>query len=343
MLTKRQNFLETIHGGNPDRFVNQFEAFHFLYSPIVVNNGGPRPGEPDKQGAFGVWFSCPEGQPAAYPVHTPDKLVLKDIEHWREYVTEFPKHDYTDEQWAPVVAEANAVDRNEEFVVSFVAPGIFEQCHHLMGVAECLTAFYEYPDEMHELIDYITEWELVEAKEQCDHLHPDAPFHHDDWGFYDSTFLRPEMFDEFFLPAYKKIYDYYRSRGVELIVHHSDSYAATLVPEMIEMGIDVWQGAMLSNDIPALIDQYGGQISFMGGLENSRIDVVEWSSEKIEDEVRRVCEMCGAHYFIPSLCAGDTSSVIPPVFDEATKAIERVNATDFSRILEATKAREAQA
>ena len=27
MLTKRQNLLETIRGGKPDRFVNQYEAF----------------------------------------------------------------------------------------------------------------------------------------------------------------------------------------------------------------------------------------------------------------------------------------------------------------------------
>ena len=27
MLTKRQNLLETIHGGKPDRFVKQYEAF----------------------------------------------------------------------------------------------------------------------------------------------------------------------------------------------------------------------------------------------------------------------------------------------------------------------------
>ena len=46
------------------------------------------------------------------------------------------------------------------------------------------------------------------------------------------------MFEEFILPSYKKIYGYYKSHGVELIVHHSDSYAATLVPYMIDMGID---------------------------------------------------------------------------------------------------------
>ena len=33
MLTPRQNFLETIHGGHPDRFVNQFD---FMENIIVA-------------------------------------------------------------------------------------------------------------------------------------------------------------------------------------------------------------------------------------------------------------------------------------------------------------------
>ena len=76
------------------------------------------------------------------------------------------------------------------------------------------------------------------------------------------------MFDEFLLPAYKKIYGYWKANGVEVIIHHSDSYAADLVPEMIEMGVDVFQGVVGTNNIPELIKQYGGQITFMGGLDN---------------------------------------------------------------------------
>ena len=30
MLTKRQNMLEVIRGGNPDRFVKQYEAIQFI-------------------------------------------------------------------------------------------------------------------------------------------------------------------------------------------------------------------------------------------------------------------------------------------------------------------------
>ena len=58
------------------------------------------------------------------------------------------------------------------------------------------------------------------------------------------------MFEEFIYPAYKDIYGVYKENGADLIVHHSDSYAATLVPYMIDMGISIWQGVMTTNDIP---------------------------------------------------------------------------------------------
>lgn len=46
MLTKRQNLLETIRGGKPDRFVNQFEPFALIMGdPYMSRNmsmGGAR-------------------------------------------------------------------------------------------------------------------------------------------------------------------------------------------------------------------------------------------------------------------------------------------------------------
>ena len=67
------------------------------------------------------------------------------------------------------------------------------------------------------------------------------------------------MFREFIKPAFMKIYGYYKSHGVQVIAHHSDSYAATLVPDMIDMGIDIWQGVMTSNNVPELIRKNCGE------------------------------------------------------------------------------------
>ena len=38
MLTPKQNMLQTIKGGNPDRFVNQFEAIQLLFHPFMMSS-----------------------------------------------------------------------------------------------------------------------------------------------------------------------------------------------------------------------------------------------------------------------------------------------------------------
>ena len=240
MLTKRQNMIETMKvGGHPDRFVNGYEALGLVMgSPFGKRNPNPKPGELNVVNAWGITKSWPKGTPGAFPVHTPDKIVIKDIEEWQKYV-KVPRVKYDAEEWEPFIELYEKVDRNEQFACAYFAPGVFEQCHYLMEIQNCLMAFYEAPDEMHELIDMITQFELDYAAELCKYMKPEGLFHHDDWGSQISTFLSPDMFREFIKPAYMKIYKYYKDHGVQLIVHHSDSYAATLVPDMIDMGIDM--------------------------------------------------------------------------------------------------------
>ena len=322
MLTKRQNLLETIRGGNPDRFVKQYEAFNLLTRyPFSLHNPSPKPGEMNVVNAWGVTRSWPIGTPGAFPVHTPDKIVIKDIEHWRDYL-KVPTVIYDAEEWEPIIAAAEAVDRNEQFVTPGVFPGIFEQCHYLTEIQNCLIAFYEYPDEMHDIIAEITQFELDLASEICKYLKPDALFHHDDWGSQISTFLSPDMFREFIKPAYEKVYGYYKEHGVELIIHHSDSYAATLVPDMIDMGIDIWQGVMTTNNVPELIKEYGGKISFMGGINSASVDFEGWTPEVVAKEVDRACAECGKLYFIPNASQGLPVSTFPGVYQEIDRQID---------------------
>ncbi len=329
MLTKRENLLETIHGGHPDRFVNQYEAFALqMVTPFTLTNPAPKLGEHNIVNAWGVTRSYPIGTPGPFPVHNEETIVCKDITRWKEYV-HAPNVVFSDEDWAPFVKQAEAVDRNDQFVTGYVAPGIFEQCHYLMEIQNCLIAFYEEPECMHELIDYITEWELAYAREMCKHMKPDALFHHDDWGSQVSTFLSPEMFDEFFLDSYKKVYGYYKSHGVEIIVHHSDSYAATLVPDMIDMGVDIWQGVMRSNNISELIKQYGGQISFMGGIDSATVDYEGWTQEVVKERVEEACREFGTLYYIPCTSQGGPMSTYPGVYEAVCQEIDNMSKVMF--------------
>lgn len=236
---------------------------------------------------------------------------------------------FPEEAWAPFVEAANKINRKEQFVAPFAAPGIFEKIHYLMGMEEAMIAFYEEPEAMHELVDFLADYEISAAKEVIDHLHPDALFHHDDWGSQISSFLSPDMFGEFIAPAYKKIYGFWKANGVELIVHHSDSYAANLVPHMIDCGIDIWQGVMSTNDVPALIKKYGGKISFHGGIDNGRVDRVDWTKEKVEAEVRQVVDACGKLYYIPGTTMGGAESTYPGVYDTVTEVINQLSKEKF--------------
>lgn len=328
MLTAKENLREVIRGGNPDRFVNQYEALQFLFHPFVAHNPAPAKGEENVVNAWGVTNSFPADTPGAFPVHTPDKIVVKDIEDWKEYV-HAPALEFSQEEWDMFQAQYEAVDKTKSFTTAFVAPGLFEQTHYLCEISQALMNYITNPDEMHDMIKYLTEWELKLAEGICSHLHPEVLFHHDDWGAERSTFLRPEMFAEFFVEPYKEIYKYYHDHGVEFVFHHNDSYSATLVPYMIEMGIDVWQGCMESNDVPELVKKYGGKISFMGGIDNKSVDFEGWNSEACRKAAVDICESCGNKYFIPCITQGGPGSVYPGAYKALCDEIDKYNAEKF--------------
>jgi hypothetical protein len=320
--------LETIKGGNPDRFVNQYEAVQFLFHPYMIHANSASKGQTNIVNAWGVTNSFPEGVPGAFPVHTKDKIVIKDIENWRDYV-HAPSLKFSDEDWAMFKAQYDAVDTNLSYKAAFIAPGLFEQSHHLSEISNALVYYLTNPDEMHDLIKYLTDWELELAEGICSNLHPDAIFHHDDWGGERSTFMSPDMFADFFVEPYKQIYKYYHDHGVELIFHHADSYAATLVPYMIEMGIDVWQGCMKSNNVPELVKKYGGKITFMGDIDNKEMDFAGWTREDCRKAARRACSSNGSKYFIPCITQGGPGSVYPGAYLALCEEIDKYSEEVF--------------
>lgn len=325
MLTKRQNLLETIKGGSPDRFVNQYEFLN-----IIVE--APLRKRPERGSAvtneWGVTLSWPEEQLGPFPLHDEDHLAIKDITKWRDDI-KIPSLEFSDQQWAPAIEHASAVDRDDKFVTAFFASGTFEMTHYLLGMENAMMNLYEEPEHMHDLIACLTDYEIRYAKQVIERLKPDALFHHDDWGSQVSSFLSPQMFREFYLEPYKKAYGYWKDNGVELIIHHSDSYAANLVPSMIEMGIDIWQGVMTTNNTSELIKKYGGQISFMGDLDSGPLDHPDWDADVIAEHVKKSCATCGKHYFIPCLTQGLNVSSFPGVYDAAGKAIDQMSKEMF--------------
>ena len=124
------------------------------------------------------------------------------------------------------------------------------------------------------------------------------------------------MFEEFFLEPYKRLYGYYKAHGVQLIAHHSDSYAATLVPYMIEMGIDIWQGVMTSNNVPELIQKYGGKISFMGDIDSAKVDYEGWTPKSSPPRWSAPARSAASTTSSPGASQGLPVSTFPGVYQD---------------------------
>ena len=314
MSTPKEIFLELIRpDGQPERQLRQYEALHMcLTDPCNTYLRGNRKRGTTSKDRWGTTILFPEDAPGPMPDTREGLAVCPDITRWRETVHAPDLEAACTEGWEACRAEARAACGPDHLLAGFMGTGIFEQCHFLMGFEDTLTNLYAHPDEMHALIDYITEYRLTYVRMLIDNLQPDVIFSHDDWGTKNALFMKPEMWREFFKEPYRRFYGYIRSRGV-IAIHHADSYLVPIVDDMAEIGIQVWQGVLPENDIPALQRHLNGRLTLMGGF-GAAIDRKDAAPEEIltyaRDVLRRDCP--GGH-FIPSITYGLAGTVYPHV------------------------------
>ena len=327
MQTPKEIFQELLKpNGRPERVLKQYEALHMcLNDPINTYLRGNRRRGSVSRDRWGTTISFPADAPGAIPVHTDDLTVCPDVTHWEETVHAPDLAVSCTAGWEDCRAAARAAAGEEKLLAGFMGTGIFEQCHFLMGFENTLTALYEHPDEMHRLIDYITDYRLGYVKLLIDNLHPDVIFSHDDWGTKDALFMHPDMWRAFFKEPYRRFYGYIRSRGC-IAIHHADSYLVPIVDDMAEIGIQVWQGVLPENDIPALQRHLQGKLVLMGGI-GAAIDRSDATAGDVCDYTRRTLRACcpGGH-FIPSITYGLPGAVYPHIDRYIDETIDAYNA-----------------
>jgi hypothetical protein len=331
MLSIRENFLETIkRDGSPDRLVNQWEALEVIpFDPYFTRQTPPMERGGTCKNNWGITMVWPGDQPAAAPYHTEETIVIKDITAWRDQFAQ-PDFDFTAEDWADSKAAAERIDKGERVSTALMIGGLFERLHGLMGFEGALTSLIEFPEPYEELCEAIGEIRIREAEQKIEHLNPEMILFHDDWGMKTNLFMRPKHWRRFIKPHYVKLFKLCHDAGV-IVMHHADSFLEPLAEDLIEIGIDVWQGTLPENDIPKLQEQFAGRLTMMGGLDASLVDREDASEETIRGEARRACAAYGpAGHFIPSMTYGGPNIGIYPNVDAiVTDEIAKYNAETY--------------
>jgi uroporphyrinogen-III decarboxylase len=137
--------------------------------------------------------------------------------------------------------------------------------------------------------------------------------------------MSPEVWREFIKPNYVKAYGYLKSKGI-IIMHHADSFMEPIVEDMVELGIDIWQGVLPQNDIVKIQKQLKGRMALMGGLDAAIVDREDSTEREIRSHVRAALEKYapGGH-FIPCITYGGPGTIYPQGDRFINDEIDRYN------------------
>jgi uroporphyrinogen-III decarboxylase len=121
-------------------------------------------------------------------------------------------------------------------------------------------------------------------------------------------------------------------KGV-IIMHHADSFLEPIVEDMVELGIDIWQGALPQNNIPKVQKQLKGRMVIMGGIDAAIVDRDDSTDDEIRTEVRRALEeYTPGGSFIPGLTYGAPGSIHPKVDVIITEELEKFNRERYKQL-----------
>ena len=333
MLTLRENLLESLKkDGKPQYLNNHFTMLKGIAGdPCFKLIRGNRIRGTYSYDAWGTYIRFEESDPAAVPIITDENKVIKDIEHWKDYVKVPDLMAKCSEGWETAIENAKAIDREKYLSMVVMGTGIFEQLHMLMTFEDTLVNLIDesVEDEMFELIDAIFNYRLTYMKLVCENLHPDLIVSHDDWGSKTGMFFSLETWRKFFKEPYRKLYEYLHSQGV-IVMHHSDTYLDPFIEDMAEIGVDICQGVLTTNDIKAACSKVGDRMLIMGGID-SIIDREDATEEEIRREVRRACEEYGdLPGFWPGMTYGGPGCIYPHVEPILIDEINKYNKEKYN-------------
>lgn len=161
---------------------------------------------------------------------------------------------------------------------------LFERAHALAGMEDLMVAMAENPEPVQTLLRRIADFD-IRIVERYIELGVKAVRCQDDYGGQVSLLMSPRMWRKLIKPELARIYKVAKDAGL-ILFHHSCGNVMEIVPDLIEIGVDVLDSVQpKTNDRAKLKELYGDRLSFMGGMDTHYV-LSQGNAEEIEEEVK---------------------------------------------------------
>ncbi|MBT4484718.1 MAG: hypothetical protein HOC71_13695 [Candidatus Latescibacteria bacterium] len=169
---------------------------------------------------------------------------------------------------------------------------LFEAAWYLRGYDRFLMDLVINKDFAHTLLDKLYDFQLVTGTKLAEEG-ADIIWIGDDFGTQNSLIVSPVLWREFFKPRYASLIQAFKSIKPDVkIAYHSDGNIEALLPEYIEIGVDIQNAVQPKSMDPAhLKKRFGNNLSFWGTLdiqETLPYGTIEDVENEVKERIRTV-------------------------------------------------------
>ncbi len=179
-------------------------------------------------------------------------------------------------------------------------PSLVGRIKEVMGFENFAIALHEDFALVEEIMETFTQLGLDILGRAFDEVDFDCFHFWEDIAFNQGPILSPEMFEALAVPRYKRLTDFWRSKGGEIASVDSDGDIRKLIPGWLRGGINhFWpMEANAGMDVVALRREYGRAFSMEGGI--NKYELLK-GREAIDRELDRVAPVVQGGGYIPFL------------------------------------------
>jgi len=210
--------------------------------------------------------------------------------------------DLSDPRWMHGVAErAQRLHENNQHFITMrmiASHGPFQTACDLRGTENFLMDMVLNQEFAQTLLDRVTSLmvNLLKAAMEAGGKYFDMiELPGDDYAGNNSTIISPAMFQQFLKPCIKRMVKVIKEHNQETkIMLHSDGAVTNLIPDFIDLGIDVIHPLepLPATDLEKVKQKFGEKISFLGGIDISR--AMPGSKEDVAAEVQHRIQQLAA-------------------------------------------------
>lgn len=315
-MNKRENLLRALLRQDPDHV-----PYAFSLCPKLATEFRQRCGTDDYESWYGFPFRDVSLKPSRFPVdysswyqNLPGNARINDwgiaeipgsvahftrmlhpMEHFTsvDEVWQFPLPDMlADYRWQGLAEEADRIKRSGLAAI-YSAIQIFEPAWYLRGLDNLLVDMVLEPEMATACLERMTRLQ-VEIAGRIAAAGVDMIIFGDDVGTQKSLMMKPETWRTWLKPVMHRAIAAAKSAKPDVIAYyHSDGVINDIIPDLVEIGVDVLNPVQPEcMDPAALKSQYGDRLSFWGTI-GTQTTMPFGSPQEVRETVRLRIETVG--------------------------------------------------